>query len=514
MARFFRAEGAQRETKTPRAKLAMAAGLLLLVSLLSAGALARSGQLGGSASNGPAIKEFPLVAQETAAHLHPRLNQKAWTYNGTMPAPEIRVKEGDHVRVTLTNELPTATTIHFHGVDLPNNMDGPAGLSQAPVEPGESFVYDFIATPGGTRWYHTHTDVSSQILLGLYGAFIVEPKHAEKVDRDYTYILTEWDAELTPDVALGNEPRGKRDQTLRGGEYGTDYFLMNGKMNDAIPPIVVTEGDKVRIRLINAGNVPHPFHIHGHSFKIVATDGNPVPADAQLTKDTVLVAPGERYDIEFVANNPGVWMVHCHIENHADNGMMTLLEYEGSVPPGPLGQYWTDDGKTVPMHSPDMGDMSMSMDHGATTNDPDATPQPGVEPAATSSAGEPNAPLATSAAGAPDAPASTAESGESEPTMSPSDPQDVTVTDEGTTVILSDNRFAPKEITVKAGTPLTFINEGANWHSVAGANGLINVDQLASGASYTVVIDEPGTYNLICKHHLRQGMTAKLIVTE
>lgn len=515
MARFFRADGAQRETKTPRAKLALAAGMLLLVSLLSAGALARSGQLGGSASNEPAVKEFHLVAKETEVELQPGLKVKAWTYNGTMPGPEIRVKEGDHVRVTLTNELPTATTIHFHGVDLPNDMDGPAGLSQAPVEPGESFVYDFIAEPGGTRWYHTHTDVSSQILLGLYGAFIVEPKHEEKVDRDYTYILTEWDAELTPDVALGNEPRGPRDQTLRGGEYGTDYFLMNGKMNDAIDPIVVKEGDLVRIRLINAGNVPHPFHIHGHSFKIVATDGNPVPKDAQLTKDTVLVAPGERYDIEFVANNPGVWMVHCHIENHADNGMMTLLEYEGSVPPGPLGQYWNDDGKTVPMHSPEMpGGMDMNMGHGTASDAPSASPEPAVEPAATSSTGNTDAPLATTAAGASDEPVSTGAADDPQPEMSPSDPKDVVATDQGTIVTLVDNRFMPKEIQVKAGTPLTFVNEGANWHSVAGANGLINVDQLASGDSYTVVIDEPGTYTLICKHHLRQGMTATLVVTE
>jgi FtsP/CotA-like multicopper oxidase with cupredoxin domain len=471
-----------------RAKLAIAAALIVLMSLLGAAVLVGSSQLGSSASE-PELKEFHLVAKETEVELQPGLKVKAWTYNGTMPGPEIRVNEGDHVRVTLTNELPTATTIHFHGVDLPNNMDGPAGLSQAPVEPGESFVYDFIATPGGTRWYHTHTDVSSQILLGLYGAFIVEPKHAEKVDRDYTYILTEWDAELTPDVALGNQPRGERDKTLRGGEYGTDYFLMNGKMNDAISPIVVTEGDKVRIRLINAGNVPHPFHIHGHSFKIVATDGNPVPEAAQITKDTVLVAPGERYDIEFMANNPGIWMVHCHIENHADNGMMTLLEYEGSVPPGPLGETWaTDDGKTVPMHSPSMPDtMNMNMGHdGMDTSAVEASP-------------------AASAADAPDAPETAGATPET---------FDVIESDQGTTVILTDNRFAPKEITVKAGTPLTFVNEGANWHSVAGADGLINVDQLASGASYTVVIDKPGTYNLICKHHLRQGMTAKLIVTE
>lgn len=452
----------------------------ILTALVFAGLLAGLAvMVGVSRFNGSgvadeqSVKEFNLTAQETEVELQPGTKVKAWTYNGIMPGPEVRVTEGDLVRVTFTNELPTGTTIHWHGVDVPNNMDGPAGLSQAPVEPGESFTYEFIATPGGTRWYHTHTDISTQILLGLYGSFIVEPKGGlPDLDRDYTYILTEWDAELTPAVALGLEPRGPRDQTLRGGEFGTDYFLMNGKMHDAIPPIVVSEGDKVRIRLINAGNVPHPFHTHGHSFKIVATDGNPVPEAVQLTKDTVLVAPGERYDIEFEANNPGVWMVHCHIENHADNGMMTIIQYEGAIPPGPLGENWDPTGeKTVPMHSPNMPeDIGMQMNHGD-------------EPTAEAPAASP-------------------------------EPFEVIESDEGTTVIMTDNRFAPKEITVKAGTPLTFINKGANWHSVAGADGAINIDQLGAGESSSVVLDTPGTYNLICKHHLRQGMTAKLIVTE
>lgn len=464
-----------RRTKGSRIGLALSAlvfaGLLAgFVVVVGAGRLTDTGVAGD-----PPVKEFHLTAQETEVELQPGTKVKAWTYNGIMPGPEIRVTEGDRVRVTLTNELPTATTVHWHGVDVPNDMDGPAGLSQAPVEPGESFTYEFTATPGGTRWYHTHTDVSTQILLGLYGAFIVEPKGGlPEIDRDYTYILTEWDAELTPAVALGEEPRGPRDQTLRGGEFGTDYFLMNGKMHEAIPPIVVSEGDKVRIRLINAGNVPHPFHTHGHSFRIVATDGNPVPESAQLTKDTVLVAPGERYDIEFVANNPGVWMVHCHIENHADNGMMTVIQYEGEVPPGPLGENWDPTGqKTVPMHGPAVtGDNGMQMNHGTTHDDPEAT------------------------------------------SVASPEPFEVIESDTGTTVILSDNRFAPKSITVKAGTPLTFVNEGANWHSVAGADGAIDIPQLAAGQSESVVIDTPGTYSLVCKHHLLQGMTAKLIVTE
>ncbi len=118
-------------------------------------------------------------------------------------------------------------------------------ICSAPVEPGETFTYDWIATPAGTRWYHAHTDVATQVMLGLYGSLIVEPKDGgEEYDRDYTYVLSEWDTELTPDVASGKAPRGPRDQTLRGGEFGTDLFLMDGKIHEAIPPIVVKEGTR------------------------------------------------------------------------------------------------------------------------------------------------------------------------------------------------------------------------------------------------------------------------------
>ena len=132
---------------------------------------------------------------------------RAWGYNEQIAGPEIRVREGDLVRITLVNELPVATTIHWHGVNVPPEMDGPAGLNQAPVEPGQTFVYEFIATPAGTRMYHSHTDVVTQVTLGLYGAFIIEPQEPDTTyDKEFAYLLSEWDLELSPDVAMGKDP--------------------------------------------------------------------------------------------------------------------------------------------------------------------------------------------------------------------------------------------------------------------------------------------------------------------
>jgi FtsP/CotA-like multicopper oxidase with cupredoxin domain len=262
-------------------------------------------------ASAPEVRDLTLTAQEINWEIMPGTTVRAWAYNGQMPGPEIRVREGDLVRITLHNELPVGTTIHWHGVNLPPEMDGPVGLNQAAVEPGEEFVYEFVATPAGTRWYHSHADPTAQIALGLYGSLIVEPREPSRTyDRDYTYILNEWDLELTPDVATGKAPRGVRDQILRGGELGTDLFLMNGHAHESIPPIKLAEGERVLVRLINAGNLPHAIHTHGHSFKVVATDGNDVPKGMALLKDTVLIGPGERYDLELDGNNPGVWMFH------------------------------------------------------------------------------------------------------------------------------------------------------------------------------------------------------------
>jgi FtsP/CotA-like multicopper oxidase with cupredoxin domain len=479
---------------TAIALLAIAVGLVAWVPLVPA-----------ADDPAPQTREFTLVAEEFDWDLQPGTTVRAWGYNHQVPGPEIRVREGDRVKITLVNELPVGTTIHWHGVNVPPAMDGPAGLNQAPVEPGETFTYDFIATPAGTRWYHSHTDVATQVMLGLYGAFIVEPKHGgTHYDRDYTYILSEWDNELTPDVASGKAPRGPRDQTLSGGAFGTDEFLMDGKIHEAIPPIVVKEGDKVLLRLINAGTLIHPFHTHGHSFKIVATDGNPVPPAAQLTKDTIAVAPGERYDIVFEANNPGVWMVHCHIENHAANGMMTVIQYEGYLPTGPLAEFWAltptaGAGEEAP---PAHGGESHGSHDGHGMNEDSGTPEPSPAAGTTETQTPTVDPAATWT------PVPTATTGEAQPTETTAASGDVVW------IAMEDDRFDPKAITIKAGQTVTWINKGADWHSVAGFDGSFESDQVSPGQTFSHTFDTPGIYKYICKHHGRQGMIGQIVVTE
>ena len=416
----------------------------------------------------PQLREFTLTASAFDWDLMADATVRVWGYNGQMPGPEIRVREGDQVRVTLRNDLPVPTTIHWHGVNVPPAMDGPPGLNQAPVVPGGEFVYDFVAKPAGSRWYHSHADPTVQVPLGLYGAFIVEPRiPVQTYDRDYTYFLAEWDQELTPDVAIGLAPRGPGDQMMRGGELGADLFLMNGRMHGAIPPIVVNEGERILIRLMHAGAMPHAFHTHGHSFKIVATDGNPVPEVAQLTKDTLLIGPAERYDLELLADNPGVWMVHCHMEPHMANGMMTLLAYEGVVPSGPAAAFYN------PLTAAIVDDQTMAPQMVM----PDTDAAPLVTPTHPSAG-----PLV-----------------ETGPTME---------------VAIVDDRFEPNDLIVAVGTTVVWVNRGQNWHSIAAFDGSFESGRIEPGGQFGHRFETPGVYQFLCKHHVLQGMTGRVTVTE
>ena len=233
----------------------------------------------------------------------------AYTYNGTVPGPMIRVTEGDQVRIIVKNELDEPTTIHWHGVEVPNTMDGVPGVTQDPIQPGETFTYEFTAKPAGTFMYHSHFEGDVQVCAGLYAPFIIEPKNpASHPDVDVSLMISEW---------LVKDGHTYAAMPMAGME--PNYFTLNGKAFPATETINVKKGQLVRLRLIGIGQFIHPMHLHGMPFKIVATDGHPVPEAAQLTKDTVSVAPGERYDIEFVAIEPGQWMLHCHILHHTTN---------------------------------------------------------------------------------------------------------------------------------------------------------------------------------------------------
>lgn len=424
------------------------------------------------------IKAFTLVAQTAHIDLGGR-QIEAWTYNGSAPGPELRVRQGDQVLVTLkNNDIAAGVTIHWHGIAVPNAMDGVAGVTQDAVRPGESFTYRFIASEAGTYWYHSHQSSSEQVLRGLYGMLVVEPAPAPHDDRDYAIDLRDWASDpscfsncdklltingkagplqlaaapgelvrlrllnsgqdLHEPVLLGtqatvvaldghdlNAPtpldttrfpiasaqrydlifrmptRGgvqlvDADPQARPGDqhpfvqlgaqavaaprypadlprfditrYGaprpdawklsdpvdatfplelgnrlglydgqiTMLFTINGQANPYVPPIVVKDGQRVRLHINNPTGDLHPMHLHGHSFTVVARNGQPL-AGSPIVLDTVAVEPGESYDIDFLADNPGLWMDHCHVLRHAAKGMSVMVVYEGITTPFNIG---------------------------------------------------------------------------------------------------------------------------------------------------------------------------------
>jgi FtsP/CotA-like multicopper oxidase with cupredoxin domain len=255
-------------------------------------------------------KVFELTARPVRWKILPTITVTAWSYNGMVPGPLLRITEGDKVRIILHNRLPVPTTIHWHGLVLPNSMDGVPDMTQPAVQPGQDFTYEFQVQQNGTYWYHSHFHSDVQLPVGLYGPLIIDPKTpvGPKPDVDQVIMLSEWrwlEGETYAAMPMaGMEP---------------NYFTINGKAFPSVPEITIKQGQRLRLRFIAAGQFAHPMHLHGPAFQIVATDGHAVPEAAQLPKDTVLVGPGERYDVDWVATTPGMWMLHCHIPHHTTN---------------------------------------------------------------------------------------------------------------------------------------------------------------------------------------------------
>jgi FtsP/CotA-like multicopper oxidase with cupredoxin domain len=255
------------------------------------------------------VKEFELAASVVRWDILPGVEVLAYAFNEQVPGPRLQFTVGDRVRIRVTNDLPEATSVHWHGLDVPNGMDGPAEITQDPIEPGESFTYEFGVEQAGTFFYHSHAAADRQQALGLYGALLVAPREPEPpVAADVVVQLQEWTVR-----AGWTFPAMPMEGLL------PNFFTINGKAWPATETIRVRVGDQVRVRFIGSGAFAHPMHIHGGPFEIVATDGNPVPPGARLTKDTVNVSPGERYDVLWTARQPGRWLLHCHINHHLTN---------------------------------------------------------------------------------------------------------------------------------------------------------------------------------------------------
>ena len=254
------------------------------------------------------VKEFHLIAEPVKQEIVPGRVVDLWGYNGSAPGPTIQVTKGDRVRIIVDNRLPEATSMHWHGFEIPNDMDGAPGSSQDAIPPGGRFVYEFTLNQEGTYFYHSH--MAMQEMMGMIGAFVMHPKEAHKpaVDKDFVIVLQEY--AILPNINVPNS---------MNMEF--NWLTFNGKSGPATTPLIVRHGDRVRIRLINLGRDHHPIHLHGHQFVVTGTEGGRQPESAWGPGNTVLVGVAQSRDVEFVATNLGDWMLHCHLPHHMMNQM-------------------------------------------------------------------------------------------------------------------------------------------------------------------------------------------------
>jgi FtsP/CotA-like multicopper oxidase with cupredoxin domain len=255
-------------------------------------------------------KEFDVTASIVDWEVAPGKIVKAWTYNGVVPAPEIHVEVGDKVRVVLHNQLPESTVVHFHGILVPNSMDGVDPYTQPAVEPGQSYTYEFTAKEIAVGIYHSHHNAQVQVPNGMFGAFTIgEMPIPESLQADG---FTQVDKRVNMVV----------------NDAGTIGLSLNGKSFPATEPYTLEVGQVMEVNYMNEGMMAHPMHLHQPVGWIIAKDG--VPLDEPLPGDTINVAPGERYTVLYKAVEPGVWAWHCHLLTHAETskgmfGMVTAL---------------------------------------------------------------------------------------------------------------------------------------------------------------------------------------------
>lgn len=321
--------------------------------------------------NGKTVKTFDLVAKETDWKLNKDTEVKAWAYNGVVPGSQIRVKQGDLVRVNLKNELKELTSIHWHGYPVPNQMDGIPGVTQNSLRTGESYTYEFEAKIPGTYWYHSHQESANQVDKGLYGTLVVEGADESQYQRDYTLVLDEW---TTANQGMDHEKMDGHGSTqgtagmdhgsmnnsnhnMAGMDHGSmnmqgantdsthmdsnmpvgkmhdemmktmySIFTVNGKSGEAIEPLEMAKGEKVRLRFVNAGFQSHILDFNDQEYTIISTDGQEITNPTPIKGSPFVIAPGERYDIELVANSDANWFITSKDDSDAAKQMIIPVQ--------------------------------------------------------------------------------------------------------------------------------------------------------------------------------------------
>jgi FtsP/CotA-like multicopper oxidase with cupredoxin domain len=274
------------------------------------------------------VKVFDLETSVIRWTILPGVTVDAYAFNGQIPGPRIHVREGDHVRIDVRNRLPESTTVHWHGLILPNVMDGPAKITQDPIERGGMYHYEFTVVQSGTYLYHSHDHVDRQQALGLYGALIIDPARRDpalEADHDYAVLLQEW---------LMREGLTYPAMPMDGAQ--PNFFTINGRAYPATDTIRMRVGETLKVRFIGSNNgFIHPMHIHGGPFEVIAVDGQTLRPSARYFADTLNVGPGQRFDVIWKARRPGKWLIHCHIGHHTTNnnvemsgggGLMMLID--------------------------------------------------------------------------------------------------------------------------------------------------------------------------------------------
>jgi FtsP/CotA-like multicopper oxidase with cupredoxin domain len=267
-------------------------------------------------------KEFHLIAMPVKREFLPHLMMDVWGFNGSMPGPMIEVNQGDRVRIIVENRLPELTSIHWHSLEVPVSQDGVPGLVQDFIPPGEAFVYEFQLHQHGTFFYHAH--VAMQEAMGMVGLFIIHPKEAYEPVCDQDFALITQEFQILPNTSIPNS---------QGMDF--NFLTFNGHCAPLTTPLVVKLGHRVRLRLVNFSTADHhPIHLHGHTWWVTGTEGGRIPESAWIPGNNVLVGVAQARDVEFIANNPGDWIMHCHMFHHTMNHMVSMAGPMARVAPG------------------------------------------------------------------------------------------------------------------------------------------------------------------------------------